>query len=133
MTQAEKLEALVRKAIEGGWDMFQHRKHSIPPWYIVAGGQMPTPKVVETWVPKDSLLICGWEDYYFVWEHVIFNHQFARALFGEKSVAHSGIMKSGKFTNPQPYSAYKLHLQQAVISDDPIDYMYKIVFGGVEK
>lgn len=88
-------------------------------------------------MPKDTLLICGpVDDHYFVWEDVIFNRDFARALFGERPVnritgekyvakkLERGVV-AAEFVCP----SYHYHLQQAVISKDPIAYMHSVVFG----
>lgn len=124
MTQAEKLEALVRRAFENSWEGFGHCRGAVLPWYIVSAGQMPTPKVVESWVPKNTLLIAGLDDYYFVWERVLFDREgVARALFGDGPYY--------KLNDPKRTvrKLWEHELQQAVISKDPIGYMYKAVFG----
>lgn len=116
MTHKEILTKAIEKANAGDWDMFNHRGETVPPWFIVVGGEMPTPKVVEEWVPKDSLLICGYDqDYYFVWEYVIFNHDFAKALWGERYEAIDGV--------PDFKTGWQYHLQQMVIAKDPIVYL----------
>lgn len=58
-------------------------------------------------------------------EHWIFQHKFAKALFGEelgpwKKYAHCEHRKT----------AWRYFLQEAVISEDPIGYFYEMVFGG---
>lgn len=125
MTNQEILERAIQKAIDGGWDMFKHAGQGKVPWYIVKGGQMPTPKVVESWVPKDSLLICGiGMDHYYVWEHVIFNHDFAKALWGDGSMfdmTHKVQPDNSYKMNVKP--AWQVHLQSMVIADDPIKYL----------
>lgn len=140
MTNAQKLEALIERAIEGGWRMFGFRVDDyIPPWYIVKGGQMPTPKVVEKWVPADSLLICDMDDHYYVWEHFIFNKDFARALFKRlpmEPMVYEGIEpRLGLYQGDKRIvflgEPAMFHLQQAVVSDNPIDYYYEQVFGKV--
>src|SRR5882757_9495691 len=121
MTQAEKLEALVRRAVELGFkpDSF-------------------------SWIPEDEQALI---DYWFTadnYKAVIFNHDFARALFGEKFVcARDGQevdqeeakdtswrvscdYENGDYTFA--VEAFKYHLKKAVISKDPIDYMYEAVF-----
>lgn len=55
---------------------------------------------------------------------ILFNHDFARALFGERETrsmnqAFETITKLG----------WQDRLQAAVISNNPVDYMYKAVFG----
>lgn len=152
MNNEEILTKAIQKAIDGGWDIFQHRKDTVPPWYVVAGGQMPTPKVVEAWVPKNSLLICGVDqDYYFVWEHILFNHDFAKALWGEETErfwecpnydecyhriewykhnetqmhcpADGRKVKDVTHSKPVYEQKWADQLQQMVIAGDPIKYL----------
>jgi hypothetical protein len=127
MTQAEKLEALVAHAFERGY--------------------------VEWWVHHVANPdLTGWiEDDIYFWTYnkgefagqpieddvpvysVIFNKDFARALFGEHDIAvESGenIPLNGKrLSLLQKVPACDYHRQQAVISDNPIDYYYRKVFG----
>lgn len=128
MSNKEILEKAITKAIDGGWDMFKHGSQGKVPWYIVKGGQMPTPKVVEGWVPKDSLLICGiGMDHYYVWEHVIFNHDFAKAMWNkdmprdEDYKTEDELQEAFNVWKDQP--TWQYHLQQMVIAPDPIKYL----------
>lgn len=107
-TSTQKLEALVKRAIEKGWS--------------------PSMDASRPWTVEDVL---GWYNMLTIsrawdednWKKFIFSHDFARALFGEEMVAKKYPMCE----HSKP--AYQYNLQQAVISDDPIDYMYKAVFG----
>lgn len=64
----------------------------------------------------------------------IFNKDFARALFGDGMIeVYGGLWTKGM---PSPTTielnqvpACDHHRQQAVISDNPIDYYYREVFG----
>lgn len=133
MTNAQKLEALVRKAIENGWPV---------PW-------------MDFNLPKYDDY--GVEDSGDRWPYpaILFNHDFARALFGEEEMFF-GVMELGSeeteivariFRQPRWFTLEDVkkhrpvrevfytrmpmcdyHLQQAVISKNPIDYMYKAVF-----
>lgn len=144
MTQAEKLEALLKKATKNGYhtpdDMI-----FLPNWGKSA--------------PLNSLQFA--DDYKDVWhipiEVVIFNKNFARALFPKGKYIFGQLIPNDWEVDPpilqtQGYfrwftpadvnksycmvttlielDAADYHLQQAVIADDPIDYMYKEVFGG---
>lgn len=114
MTQAEKLEALVRRAGGNGWldvrPCLEQLAHT-PDFGLV------------TFYPL-----------------VIFNHDFARALFGEENThsqkpwsddysihgACDGDCYGGAhFDGP----VFEYRLMHAVISNNPIDYMYEAVFG----
>jgi hypothetical protein len=57
---------------------------------------------------------------------IIFNHDFAKALWGE---ADGYIIRAFKPNGNQIYGqevpVYKVHLQRMVIADDPIAYLGK--------
>lgn len=124
MTQAEKFEALVQRAINNGWtwQTFQGRYF---PDYL---GERTANHIAITM--NDMRLNC-----------LLFNHVFARALFGEQDAHDSDKPWNSKylihgacdgdcyggahFSGP----VFEYHLMHAVISKDPIDYMYKVVFG----
>lgn len=101
MTQAEKLEALVQRAMQNGWDFRTYSyegRDEWPTFYLDS----------EQYSPADILFDLG----------------FARALFGSK-IGNYLNKVLGEVVDPE----WKYHLQQAVISKDPIDYYYKEVFG----
>ena len=125
MTQQQKLEKLIERAIDAGWNPLSHFKPgvaiqtssyplSMPPEYDVLLGNngQPPYDVIES-------------------SKVIFNHDFAKALWGEYETLedHCTLMDSPvefyDFGGPQ----WAYHLMQAVISKDPIAYMYSTVFG----
>lgn len=112
MTNNDKLEALIQKAIDGGWEAEG------------LGG-------AENWVDIPltlrqsvihTLLTEGEGNGYMLF---IFNHDFAKAIWGE-----------GHNCNSHPETdvwhgtnlGWRHHLQKAVISDDPISYTYGAVF-----
>lgn len=117
MTQAEKLEALVRKATDNGFtfkDMGQLGTEYIgidgtTDWCII------------------KLQEIGGEIWRMLMQVLIFNHDFARVLFGTEMVRHMEVDDDG---NAWQFSslAYQYYPMHAVISDDPIEYMYKVVF-----
>lgn len=114
MTQAEKLEALVRRAAQGGWQ--------------------------EGWDWLDT--ITGDDAPEFTCKLFLFNHYFVRALWSwDDSIKcpYCGICLTGLLMHPRPcpfgvaevfaQPMWQYHLQQAVISENPIGYMYGEVFG----
>lgn len=116
MTQAERLEALVRRAIENGWrgDLLH-----------------ATVKEQNNVVWLENELGEEWSVF-----DIIYLHVFARALFGNGSdCAYCGLPPHHVHPRPCPEGSniwpylWEYHLQQAVISEDPIGYMYKEVFG----
>lgn len=135
MTQAEKLEALVRKTIGGGWDAFgtESQQIDVEEVKLVDGALQP-----DLVVDKPGVYVCIYRHHgtYSVAE-VLFNHDFVRALFGNgPNCAYCNLPPHNMHPNPCPEGSniwpylWEYHLQQSVISDDPIDYMYKAVFDG---
>lgn len=112
MTQAEKLSKLIQKAIDGGWE----------PEEWVQGPQHLTQSLMQ----MDKV------------NTVIFNHGFAKALWGDNVYYTTYRDMFGSTVSKDDPKAIKGHanglpkwqyrLQQMVIADDPIDYMYKAVF-----
>lgn len=86
MDMNEKLESLVQEAIENGWD----------------SSTLPSGDYINSM------------DHHH--EELIFNHDFAKALFGE------GV---SDFNNTP---MFEYQLMRAVVSPDPIDYMYDVIF-----
>jgi len=114
MTQAEKLEALLLKAIENGADL----------------------KLTPISVP-DYAKLCLKSPW---WEQLLFgSHEFVHALFGNgPNCAYCGVPPHNMHPNPCPEGnniwpyLWEYHLQRAAILPTPssqIDYMYKAVFG----
>lgn len=127
LTQSQKLEKLIQKAINGGWNL---HTDELKLWDS------------SRWLPKDRAFnIADAAIHTHCLKEVIFNHDFAKALFGEeKKVSPAeasmlGYSTGGKFDRGSNSAfqviinkGWKAHLQQAVISEDPISYMYKVVF-----
>lgn len=166
MTQAEKLEALVHKAIDGGFDLELNTGYAT--WIIVGTNIRVANRQSENYVSKSHYDMHSYQ--------LIFSHAFARALFGEEKKEWLGkyswysLYEQDGYTfkdaqelldswiyqggGPKPTTVeleelpkegvkasggmiekliettnkgLKYHLQQAVISDDPIDYMYQVL------
>jgi hypothetical protein len=134
VTQSEKLEALITRAIANDFQVEGDLKHIRP-------SLDDELLVTFTYRNRDFTNSA----YFF-----LFNHDFAKALFGEEKYLFGDIITED--TNPfdrgiwftqakikelKPISynwdieleSWQYHLQQAVIADNPIDYMYDEVFG----
>lgn len=113
----EILEKAIQKAIEGGWrtEVFTEEGTT---WMVFSDGlQVTTNKYGKFY--ENPL-------------HFIFNHDFAKALWGEAE--HTAEIPSddydardcdnchGSWIN-KPYSCWEYRLQQMVIADDPIKYL----------
>jgi len=128
MTQAEKLEALVQKAIDGGWECFG----LIPMMNSVHKGvwevEYEEPDLRLYFRNLGRTRLYDSNGLKVDENSIIFNHAFARALFGEKLVDHQEVDNDGNAWNFSTL-AYQYYPMQAVISTDPISYMYKAVLG----
>lgn len=111
MTNQEILEKAIQKAIDGGltgyWaDRYKSCKHLDEMEYLVNGNNIDDGKPVET---------------------LIFNHNFAKALWGEEKdyARHMFLFKDGTtwYEYDNTISSWQYHLQQMVIADDPIKYL----------
>ena len=111
MTHTEILERAIRKAVDGGWK-FQPFGDRYFPNYLSADGL-----VGHIAATINDLRLNA----------VIFNHDFAKALWGERLGIGDGDITqefegiSSFSTPPQP--AWQYHLQQMVIAEDPIKYI----------
>jgi hypothetical protein len=121
LTDAQMLEALLEHAIESRW----HTPIAVPDGFMPVYKVLPEAHVIkfniasaDPHVPVYDLEKPGVGSFTTTTETVIFSHEFARALFGE------GHHEDDEY---QPYN-WTYHLQQAVISDNPIKYMYEAVF-----
>lgn len=110
LTDAQMLEALVDEAIK--------REFNSSPMFA--------------WIPEDKHVLLKWwlkpQEY---WRSILLHPDFARALFGEKQIAIERPMLVGygeRVDLLDKVVAFQYRLQQAVISDHPIKYMYEAVF-----
>lgn len=118
MTNQEILEKAITKAIKGGWTF---------PW----GQEYFRPKldVVDNPDFGPSIWNHGeYEDWDEVtWQEIIFSHDFAKSFFGTNEVCFNCGLE-GKH---DPYcaertsydEAWKYHLREMVIYDDPLAYL----------
>jgi len=91
VTDQQVLEACIQKAIEGGW--------KLTGW--------ETASDMARWHDEHGYDIAG----------LIFNHNFAKALFGEE--INDEEYRYTSYEIPM----WQYHLQQMVISPNPIDYL----------
>lgn len=92
------LEKAIQKAIDGGWKLHEH------------------------WIWTDNPLYdLGVDE--FNYEHVIYSHDFAKALWpGNIEIQHGNWDEPSTMTT-EVVQAWKSHLQRMVIADDPIKYL----------
>ena len=116
MTSSQVLEKAIQKAIDGGWE-----HETVIPWRDGYGVQKL--KSIEHLKEYDV-------------EHIIFNHQFAKALWWKKGKAKMyynypinwGLFKDDELqTTTALLEEWQYHLQQMVIADDLIEYLEKAI------
>jgi len=114
MTNENKLKKIISFAVERGWNKFGHKK-----WKV------------ET--DKHVVL----DIFSFSEKEILFSHSFAKAVFGEDwsmaidvqtriipmKVEDADLARN----HHQALDKWQYHLQQAVISEDPIQYYYDYV------
>lgn len=129
MTPQDKLQALVQRAIEGGYDLLDDFEANS---FDVVLNMSNLPELVINQGETVEIRVCS--------NDVLYDHDFAKALWSP--VAHKLVMTGTKWGCPlcdlpvthlvathEILTCWQYHLQHAVISDDPINYMYEVVFG----
>lgn len=96
MTGQQILTKAIQKAIEGGWD-------------DEMANELELSNYVSSYVHGDRSI-----------NDLIFNHQFAKALWGD---TQKSVWIVGDRPTPWIGHPWKLHLQQMVIADDPIKFL----------
>ena len=101
MTEQETLLKAIEKAIERGWQ---------PRHFVTLKGSYSHPEESEFHDPLGKWHRISPLD-------IIYNHQFAKALWGYKEIVQLG------YPLVADLPLWQYHLQQMVISDDPIKYL----------
>jgi len=98
MTQEAKINKIVEKAVEGGWDkeLAEELVNKLPEVF-----EYPDSFAREVFI-----------------NGILLSHSFAKAVFGKKPVDRNLRM------NGELCAGFHHHLQAAVISDNLIDYYY---------
>lgn len=128
MTDAQKLQALIQRAIEGEWSEDRHF------------GRIDKGTKFYDYYPEDKCVSLRLDEYRtcdIQLAELLFNHSFAKALFGEETITVArakrdvkpGFVTTDDVYEPYPIECFKYHLQQAVIAESAIDYMYQAAFG----
>lgn len=105
MNNKEILEKVIQKAIDGG---FVWQTQCSEP-LLSLDGNSKLHQIPHLNIPTQSWLI--------------FNHDFAKALWGESPKYCNSAAIGEPATQPIWLSSWKYNLQQMVISDDPIKYL----------
>lgn len=105
MTNQQILENAISLAIDGGWK-------PAPNTY---SERFELNKVSRLNDSGFNFLLIGKSREPIVTNDIIFNHDFAKALWGETHPIYDHI--------PNHLKAWQYHLQQMVIAEDPIEYL----------
>lgn len=120
MTNKEILERIIQKAIGNGWAVFDHFDDGNSELWELAetrNGFFLSLYTDLSEVREGRSVIAEYHAY-----EIIFNHDFARALWGEDIFIRPPEdfnNDSSRYTLPN----WQYHLQQMVISEDPIKYL----------
>lgn len=123
MNNQQKLEAIIAKAIEGGW----------LPYFAAFDSNLRKDNIIIRYPEGVSSVnfdyqmkghIIGVGGYDMEPYSIIFNHDLAKALWGDKFI--NPVMRDDKGSQVIAFqqTAWRHHLRQAVTADDPIDYIY---------
>lgn len=96
----EILTKAIEKALRSGWDHYD--KSDV---------------LTNEGIKKTSGTIMGGP---YFWSGIIFNHEFAKALWGDKPIAFTMV---NSLSESSASRAWQYHLQHMVIADDPIKYL----------
>lgn len=104
MSSKDILEKVIQKAIEGGWIIDDVR----------FSGDMTVESVCD-WFDDDHGDLSV--------NNLIWRHDFAKALWGDKPVKLPWYDAIGAAINGEDERTWQYHLQQLVIAEDPIKYL----------
>jgi len=115
------LTKAIQKAIDGGWNKFGE----FGGWGLRFFDDSVQPRFVfmqEFTNPEATGVNYSQQ---FTVSDLLSNHDFAKALWGEKHIHNGEYAPLGTLGTPAPIMqvAWQYHLQQMVIADDPIKYL----------
>mgnify|MGYP001616230773 CR=1 FL=1 len=106
MKHEEILKKAIKKAIKNGWSGW------VVSWKVIPQGKYPRVKLMGSEQ--------GFEDSDLFLEQLIYQHDFAKAFFGEKEV---GTYDSRFDSEP----AWTRYLQEMVLASEPLKYLEEFV------
>lgn len=131
-THEQTLERAIRIAVRNGWKGFEYE-----PGYITG----PNPSTLYLWkYYPDTHTFMGPGEFDFPrldLNELIFNHDFAKALWGEGKNRYVGLIETGYYPSSVTgidnerlpieqwvkFNGWQYHLQQMVIAEDPVEYL----------
>jgi hypothetical protein len=137
VTQSEKLEALVKRAIEDSWKPVEKEFE----WRVIDTYPAPFLSIMIAIVDTSAFDTTNVIEKKLTVNDILFNHDFLKALFGDMPMHTFGIGRDTKSFDGEvteydweleetfTISNWQHQGQQAVIAPNPVDYMYDEVFG----
>lgn len=116
MTNQEILEKAIQKAIDGGWKFAGNNNEATIEVKYRDGYFGNDPYFLVDWhMPTDNSERSVFD--------VIFNHDFAKALWGEGDSENHTMTEDSLLVIYHSHTGWQYHLQMMVIAPDPIKYL----------
>ena len=115
MKQEQKLKLILEKAVKNGWDdsvLFDHEDFNYD--FDCLAGQ------VFIWAFNKEKAFGESSDHFVEPTLIFFRHDFCKAFWGDKKIGHN-------FVNNRDILLWQSHLQEMVLEEEPIDYLFKFV------
>jgi len=121
MTQEDKLKKIIEKAVENGYKVSKAEED----FETTIKSVDNTPYVSHKSIAVEEGTLQEYE-VIIAYQQIIFDHSFAKAIWGERKDHLCKTCNGPLIVGTDPYIVgWQAHLQQAVISDNPIDYYYE--------
>lgn len=128
MSNKDILERVITKAIDGGYELVKTKD-----WIWQVGEDTATGLCIHITPDTEKIGLITYISYPIAYERIIFNHDFAKALwgvsehttlpgtdpYGEEDCEHC----EANIWDSIPHYCWQYHLQQMVIADDTIKYL----------
>ncbi len=126
MTNSQVLQQAIERAIEGGWDVFGTENHQIDVFVATTATRDDEDNYYYD-APHNGLFLDVRRNGYWSVDEIVFDHDFARALFGELA-SYDDMIKLIKHPSLDPIKAstvepWKYHLMALALSSDRISYL----------
>jgi hypothetical protein len=119
MTNEEILETAVQKAVDGGWKPGWRDRRPVTKWGAHYGDDFDVGDGVQIIGHHARSSASFW---FFPIKELLFDHRFAKSLWGEESSCPGGYHVTGGYCLDYGHG-WQYHLQMMVISDDPLKYL----------
>lgn len=121
LTDREVLEQVISRAIEGGYVLVKNHD-----WIWRVGDSVATGLCISIVPDIKKTGLITYISHPIDYERVVFNHDFAKALWGEEKTYQAEVIRSpeeGAVGYDQYYEEWEYHLTNMVLEERPIDYL----------